>query len=166
MEVGACQAMNRGPPGGVHCFQCERPASLRCRVVSLHDPVDGGGHASRTDIPSSPPPQPVPGVAFALFKTRSAARSALLMDGKPLAGRAVRITRVSSGAGAAGTQAWQGVKATRKRGAGPAAAHLEQRGVGVKKGKSPSAKRGPGQKRPAVAARKALQRAQRKRGGA
>lgn len=91
------------------------------------------------------------GIAFILYKTRSAARSAVLLDGHELGGRKIRVTRVKASAVGAGASAWQGATAGPKR-RGVAAAGVAARSA---KGPAKKLKRASEGKRPAVAARKA-----------
>ena len=108
-------------------------------------------------------PLSVPGIAFVLYKTRSAARSATLLNGHKLKDRAIRVTKVERAEGADGGKSWQGARASAK-GKGASAAHsvkkLSKGGVRKVKPKPRSL----GGKRPAVAARKAQQKAMRRRG--
>ncbi|KAK2079335.1 hypothetical protein QBZ16_003026 [Prototheca wickerhamii] len=103
------------------------------------------------------------GIAFVLYKTRSAARSATLLNGHKLKDRAIRVSKVERAEGADGGRSWQGARASAK-GKGASAAHsvkkLSKGGVRKVKPKPRSL----GGKRPAVAARKAQQKAMRRRG--
>lgn len=107
------------------------------------------------------------GIAFVLFKTRKAAKDALKLDRKALQGRKLRIQPAESNPSAEATQykpparsnkPWQGATATksgRLRGAQPRAS---SRGIRSVPGSKMTKKRTG--KRPAVAARKLLQKQQ------
>ncbi|KAI8107415.1 hypothetical protein M9435_002445 [Picochlorum sp. BPE23] len=111
------------------------------------------------------------GIAFVLFKTRKAAKDALKLDRKALQGRKLRIQPAESNPSAEATQykpparsskPWQGATATksgRLRGAQPLKASSQ--GIRAATGTKITKKRTG--KRPAVAARKLLQKQQRKK---
>lgn len=80
------------------------------------------------------------GIAFVLFKTQAASLAALKrLEGRPLGGRKLRLTRVTKAAGGGKPQPWQQGKQSAKK------VPSERPVVGKRKG---------GAKRPAVAARK------------